>query len=122
MNSSDSVLASPARGFTALSVDELRRCAPSVFAENARPGVSPRYTFVSTAQVAAAQAVAEGTPHVLETVTKWQAIELTELACPKARSSINRYGNSPLSFRKTETLQEGRRRLVAPLLNHDHVE
>jgi len=51
MNSSDSVLGSPSRGFTALSSDELRHCAPSVFAENARPGVSPRYTFVSTAQV-----------------------------------------------------------------------
>jgi len=51
MNSSDSVLTSPARRYTALSTDELRRCAPSVFAENARPGVSSRYTFVSTAQV-----------------------------------------------------------------------
>lgn len=35
----------------ALSTDELRRIAPSVFAETARPGVSTRYTFVSTAQV-----------------------------------------------------------------------
>ncbi|MEO5958936.1 MAG: DUF932 domain-containing protein [Opitutaceae bacterium] len=32
---------------------DLRRCAPSAFAENARPGVSPRYSFVSTAQVVA---------------------------------------------------------------------
>jgi hypothetical protein len=37
----------------ALSSDDLRRCAPSVFAEHARPGVSARYTFVSTAQVVA---------------------------------------------------------------------
>ena len=35
----------------ALSTDDLRRIAPSVFAETARPGVSHRYTFVSTAQV-----------------------------------------------------------------------
>lgn len=35
----------------ALSTDDLRRIAPSVFAETARPGVSTRYTFVSTAQV-----------------------------------------------------------------------
>jgi hypothetical protein len=35
----------------ALSTDDLRRLAPSVFAETARPGVSTRYTFVSTAQV-----------------------------------------------------------------------
>jgi hypothetical protein len=35
----------------ALSTDELRRIAPSVFAETAQPGVSTRYTFVSTAQV-----------------------------------------------------------------------
>ena len=35
----------------ALSPDDLRRIAPSVFAETARPGVSNRYTFVSTAQV-----------------------------------------------------------------------
>lgn len=34
-----------------LSPDDLRRIAPSVFAETARPGVSTRYTFVSTAQV-----------------------------------------------------------------------
>lgn len=39
------------RAYQALSLDDLRRTAPSVFAENARPGVSPRYTFVSTAQV-----------------------------------------------------------------------
>jgi hypothetical protein len=37
----------------ALSTDELRRIAPSVFAETARPGVSTRYIFVSTAQVVA---------------------------------------------------------------------
>lgn len=41
----------PSRVFKALSSDDLRRCAPSVFAEHARPGVSARYTFVSTAQV-----------------------------------------------------------------------
>src|SRR5262245_18940713 len=35
----------------ALLPDELRRIAPSIFAETARPGVSTRYTFVSTAQV-----------------------------------------------------------------------
>lgn len=35
----------------ALSFDDLRRSAPSVFAERARPGVSSRYTFVSTVQV-----------------------------------------------------------------------
>jgi len=43
-----SVLDSPARTFKALSSDDLRRCAPSVFADHARPGVSFRYTFVST--------------------------------------------------------------------------
>lgn len=48
-----SVLVSPARAYKALSSDELRRCAPSVFAEHARPGVSARYTFVATAQVVA---------------------------------------------------------------------
>ena len=48
-----SVIVSPARTFTALSPEDLRRCAPSVFAEHARPGVSSRYTFVSTAQVVA---------------------------------------------------------------------
>src|SRR5690606_21497247 len=37
--------------YSALSEEDLRRNAPSVFAENARPGVSSRYTFVSTAQV-----------------------------------------------------------------------
>ncbi len=51
MNTSEIV--SPARTFKALSSDDLRRCAPSVFAEHARPGVSARYTFVSTAQVVA---------------------------------------------------------------------
>jgi hypothetical protein len=34
-----------------LSSEDLRRITPSVFAEAARPGVSSRYTFVSTAQV-----------------------------------------------------------------------
>ena len=53
MNTSDSVIVSPARAFKALSSDDLRRCAPSVYAEHARPGVSSRYTFVSTAQVVA---------------------------------------------------------------------
>src|SRR5215207_9207676 len=53
MNSTESVTAAPARVFKALSSDDLRRCAPSVFAEHARPGVSCRYTFVSTAQVVA---------------------------------------------------------------------
>jgi hypothetical protein len=48
-----SAIVSPARVFKALSSDDLRRCAPSVFAEHARPGVSSRYTFVSTAQVVA---------------------------------------------------------------------
>jgi hypothetical protein len=53
MNSIESVNVAPARVFKALSSDDLRRCAPSVFAEHARPGVSARYTFVSTAQVVA---------------------------------------------------------------------
>src|SRR5829696_9230501 len=48
-----SVIVSPACAFKALSSDDLRRCAPSVYAEHARPGVSSRYTFVSTAQVVA---------------------------------------------------------------------
>src|SRR5690606_14228710 len=43
--------ATVSRAFRALSLDDLRRVAPSVFAEQARPGVSSRYTFVSTAQV-----------------------------------------------------------------------
>lgn len=51
MNSIASVTVAPARVFKALSSADLRRCAPSVFAEHARPGVSARYTFVSTAQV-----------------------------------------------------------------------
>lgn len=46
-----SVTANDPRAYNALSLDDLRRNAPSVFAENARPGVSNRYTFVSTAQV-----------------------------------------------------------------------
>ena len=53
MNSIESVTVATARVFKALSSDDLRRCAPSVFAEHARPGVSARYTFVSTAQVVA---------------------------------------------------------------------
>jgi hypothetical protein len=51
MNTIETVPVAPARVFKALSSDDLRRCAPSVFAEHARPGVSARYTFVSTAQV-----------------------------------------------------------------------
>src|SRR5690606_14626760 len=46
-------LIAPSRALRALSSDDLRRAAPSVFAEHARPGVSSRYTFVSTAQVVA---------------------------------------------------------------------
>ena len=38
MNTSNIV--SPARTFKTLSSDDLRRCAPSIFAEHARPGVS----------------------------------------------------------------------------------
>jgi len=53
MNSIESVPVAPARVFKALSSDDLRRCAPSVFAEHARPSVSSRYTFVSTQQVVA---------------------------------------------------------------------
>lgn len=45
------VASDPTRTFRALSLDDLRRRAPSVFAESARPGVSARYTFVSTAEV-----------------------------------------------------------------------
>jgi hypothetical protein len=53
MNTIESVPVAPARVFKALSSDDLRRCAPSIFAEHARPGVSARYTFVSTQQVVA---------------------------------------------------------------------
>jgi hypothetical protein len=53
MNSIGSVTVTPARVFRALSSDDLRHCAPSIFAEHARPGVSSRYTFVSTQQVVA---------------------------------------------------------------------
>lgn len=53
MNSIESVTVAPTRVFKALSSDDLRRCAPSIFTEHARPGVSARYTFVSTAQVVA---------------------------------------------------------------------
>ncbi|MGC4073961.1 MAG: DUF932 domain-containing protein [Nibricoccus sp.] len=42
---------SPVQSFKSLTSEDLRRCAPSVFAEHARPGVSTRYSFVSTAQV-----------------------------------------------------------------------
>ncbi len=48
-----SVIVSPVTAYKPLSSEDLRRCAPSVFAEHARPGVSSRYTFVSTAQVVA---------------------------------------------------------------------
>ncbi|HEY4302339.1 MAG TPA: DUF932 domain-containing protein [Candidatus Didemnitutus sp.] len=51
MNTSETTLVHPARQFPALTAADLQRCAPSVFAESARPGVSQRYTFVSTAQV-----------------------------------------------------------------------
>ncbi|HEU5079495.1 MAG TPA: DUF932 domain-containing protein [Opitutaceae bacterium] len=40
-----------AGAYRALSLEDLRRLAPSIFAEHARPGVSARYTFVSTFQV-----------------------------------------------------------------------
>ena len=53
MNTFNPVPVAPARVIKALSSDDLRRCAPSVFAEHARPGVSSRYTFVSTQQVVA---------------------------------------------------------------------
>ena len=53
MNTIESVPVAPARVFKALSPDDLRRCAPSIFAEHAQPGVSARYTFVSTQQVVA---------------------------------------------------------------------
>ena len=45
------VASDPTRTFRALSLDDVRRRAPSVFAASARPGVSSRYTFVSTAEV-----------------------------------------------------------------------
>jgi hypothetical protein len=45
------VASDPTRTCRALSLDDLRRRVPSVFAANARPGVSSRYTFVSTAEV-----------------------------------------------------------------------
>jgi hypothetical protein len=51
MTTIDSVTVPAPRVSRALSLDDLRRVAPSVFAESARPGVSHRYTFVSTAQV-----------------------------------------------------------------------
>lgn len=41
----------PKLPFTCLTDDDLRRCAPSIYATRARPGVSSRYTFVSTAEV-----------------------------------------------------------------------
>lgn len=41
----------PAFAPRALASEDLRRCAPSIYAEHARPGVSARYTFVSSAQV-----------------------------------------------------------------------
>ena len=67
MNTSDSVLVSPTRAFKAFSSDDLRRCAPSVFADHARPGVSSRYTFVSTEQVVSLLS-AEG----------WEPVKATE--------------------------------------------
>jgi hypothetical protein len=48
-----SVIVSPVTAYKPLLSEDLRRCAPSVFAEHARPGVSSRYTFVSTAEVVA---------------------------------------------------------------------
>lgn len=50
MNSSV-IASSPRLGYPALSVDDLRRNAPSIYAEHPRANVSSRYTFVSTAQV-----------------------------------------------------------------------
>lgn len=49
MNTIESVQSS--RPIRALSLDQLRYIAPSIFAERPRPGVSQRYSFVSTAQV-----------------------------------------------------------------------
>ena len=46
-----SVLTQSSRAFQALSQEDLRRIAPSIFSEAARPSLSSRYTFVSTAQV-----------------------------------------------------------------------
>ena len=46
-----SVTAPSTCAFKALTSEDLRRCAPSIFAAHARPGVSTRYSFVSTAQV-----------------------------------------------------------------------
>lgn len=46
-----SVLSSSPAFSRVLSRDDLSRVAPSIFAESARPGVSSRYSFVSTAQV-----------------------------------------------------------------------
>jgi len=51
------------------AADDLRRCAPSIFAEHARPGVSARYTFVSTQQVVALIG-AEGWEPVKEAVKR----------------------------------------------------
>lgn len=48
MNTSDQITPF---AFNPLSTEELRRVAPSIFAEHARPGVSSRYSFVSTAEV-----------------------------------------------------------------------
>jgi hypothetical protein len=41
----------PKLPFTCLTAEDLRRSAPSIYATGARPGVSSRYTFVSTADV-----------------------------------------------------------------------
>jgi hypothetical protein len=67
MNTSESVIVSSSRAISALSSDDLRRCAPSVFADHARPGVSTRYTFVSTEHVVALLS-AEG----------WEPVKATE--------------------------------------------
>lgn len=48
-----SVIVCPDRIFKALRPEDLHRCAPSIFAEHARPGVSSRYSIVSTEQVVA---------------------------------------------------------------------
>lgn len=46
-----SALSSFAGAYRALSQEDLRRVAPSIFVDHARPVVSARYTFVSTFQV-----------------------------------------------------------------------
>ncbi len=39
------------RGFTALTVEQIRQCAPSVFAEGAHSRTSARYSFLPTASI-----------------------------------------------------------------------